>query len=464
MTRTSGSLGGLSNAALARAALAAATPIGASIGDSIATADYNGSDRVTLPAVPTNILKSAKGIMTWALILCGQRVQVPTTTNIWGFPGETSAVILSNLPAFHAQMPRRPAFMYVHCGTNDVKDGLSFATITANWEAIAVLNAQRNCRTIFAPVLPRTGGFSALFTAAQFEVLDRCNRWLNRFAARAQGMVAVASACLPDITDPASVGPQPRAGYTYDGTHPAIAAGYYIGKAVAAILRNWYPPIDLLPSNNLAWATGLTQANYLQNAMMEGTGGTVTTPSSGTIIGTAPTTWTVAMSNTAGLTVTNTQIASPVTGRRMHRMTFSGNYTAAGFTAAGWGPFGRLFQNPVTASLASIGAGDTIEALVEFEIDAGNNCIAFPHLQMRWKGGSNYNSDLQLPDLVGGLPNEAISGVLRTAPHSYIAGEMPLAAGEITSNLYAYLRAENGSYTPSGTVRFGRAVIQKVDS
>ncbi|GLJ00294.1 SGNH/GDSL hydrolase family protein [Sphingobium sp. BS19] len=247
MPRTSGSLGGLSNAALAKAALAATTPLGASIGDSIATADYNGSDRVTLPPAPTNILKSAKGILTWALILCGQRVQVPTTTNIWGFPGETTATILTNLPAFHAQMPRKPAFMYVHCGTNDVKDGLSFETIVANWEAIAQFNAQRNCRTIFAPILPRTSGFSALFTAAQFQVMDRCNRWLARFAARAQGMVAVASACLPDIADPASVGAQPRAGYTYDGTHPAIAGGYYAGKAVAAILRTWYPPIDLLP-------------------------------------------------------------------------------------------------------------------------------------------------------------------------------------------------------------------------
>ncbi|CAH0352476.1 MAG: SGNH/GDSL hydrolase family protein [Sphingobium sp.] len=463
MPRTSGSLGGLSNAALAKAALAATTPLGASIGDSIATADYNGSDRVTLPPAPTNILKSAKGILTWALILCGQRVQVPTTTNIWGFPGETTATILTNLPAFHAQMPRKPAFMYVHCGTNDVKDGLPFETIVANWEAIAQFNAQRNCRTIFAPILPRTSGFSALFTAAQFQVMDRCNRWLARFAARAQGMVAVASACLPDIADPASVGAQPRAGYTYDGTHPAIAGGYYAGKAVAAILRTWYPPIDLLPCNNLAWSSGLTHASYVQNPMMEGASGTVTTPSSGTISGTAPTSWTASMSNTSGLTVAHTQVASPLTGRRMHQMTFGGSYTASGFTAAAWGPFGRLFQNPSTASLASIAAGDTIEALVEFEIDAGNNCIAFPHLQMRWKGGSNYNSDLQLPDMVGGLPSEAMSGVLRTAPHSYVAGEMPLAAGEITHNLYAYLRAENGSYTPSGTIRFGRAVIQKVD-
>ncbi len=464
MTRSSGSLGGLSNAALAKAALAAATPLGASIGDSIANADYNGADRVTLPPSPTNVLKSAKGIVTWALILCGQRVQVPATTNIWSFPGETSAVVLANLPAFHAQMPRRPAFMYVHCGTNDVSDGTSFAAITANWEAIALLNAQRNCRTIFAPILPRTGGFTPLFTPVQFEVMDRCNRWLNRFAARAQGMVAVASACLPDITDPASIGAQPRPGYTYDGTHPAIAAGYYIGKAVAAILRNWYPPLDLLPSNNLAWTTGLTTANFLQNPMMEGVGGTVTAPSAGTISGTAPTFWNALMSNTAGLTVAHSQVPSPLTGRRMHQMTFGGSYTASGFTASSWGPFGRLLQNAATGALATISAGDTIEAMVEFEIDAGNNCIAFPQLQMRWKGAANYNTDMQLPDLVGGLPSEAISGVLRTAPHSYIPSELPLSVAEITHNMYAYLRAENGSYTPTGTIRFGRAVIQKVDS
>lgn len=467
MTRTSGSIGGLSNAALAKAAIASATPIGASIGDSIATADYNNSDQIT-PSSTTNWLKSAKGILSWAMILSGQRVRVPTNTNVWGFPGEPSATILANLPAFHAAMKAAgtsPSFMYVHCGTNDVGDGVPIATIKANYTAIALQNAQRNCRTIFGPILPRTSGFSALWTDAQFEVADRINRWLPAFAAQSQGIVAVASACLADIADPASVGAQPKTGYTYDGTHPAVAGGYFAGKAVATILRGWYPHLDVLPCNNLEWKAGLTNVNYIGNAMMEGTGGAATNSGTGSTTGNAPTGWSASGLTLTGLTCAHSQVVSPLSGRRMHQMAFSGGYTASGYSQAAWGPNGRLFRNAITASLATIIAGDTVEALIEFEIDAGNTCIAFPHLQMRWKGSGNYNADMQLPDLVGGLPNEAISGVLRTPFHNYAGGELPLSAGEVTLSAYGYLRAEAAVYAGvAGNLRFGRAVIQKVEA
>ena len=462
MTRASGAVGGLSTSSIARHGLASATPIGAVIGDSISTADYNGADRTSASPPPTNILKSAKGFMAWALALSGQRIVVPTQTNVWGFPGQETGTILAQIPAFLAQMPRKPGVVVVECGTNNIfhNDGItsSFAAITADWQAIALYLARRNIRTIFVPILPRTGGFSPLFSPAQFQVMDRCNRWLNGFASQSEGMVAVASACLVDLTDPASVGAQPKAGYLHDGTHPGVAGGYYVGKAIAAILRNWYPPLDLLPTNNLTWASGLSGTNFLSNAMMEGASGTVTAPSAGTISGTAPTGWTASMSNSVGLTVSNSQVASALTGRRMHQMTFGGSYTVTGAATPNWAHYGRLFQVVSTPALSAIAAGDQLEALIEFEVDGGMNGFAFPRLEFRWQSPAGYNADMQSAE--GELPPEAISGVLRTAPHQFTGTP---GVAEVALMALGYLRSVNGTYNPSGSVRFGRAVIQKVE-
>ncbi len=467
MTRMSGAIGGLSGGSLARSGLASSLPLGAAIGDSITVPNYNGADRIS-PSIPTNRLKSAKGYCSWALALSGQRVEIPPETNIWGFPGREAGEILAALPAFLAQMPRKPGFMIVECGTNNIGHDVSatgvgsFETITADWNAIAHYLTQRGIRIIFVPILPRGPGFSSLFGGPQFEVLDRCNRWLGDFAARSGGVVAAATACLAPVTDPAAIGAQPMAGMTVDGTHPSLAGGYQIGKAIAAILSGWYPPVDLLPTNGLTWNWGLQYANFHRNPMMQGAGGTVTTPGAGTISGTAPTNCTAGMSDTAGLTVTHSQVVSPLSGQRMHQMSFGGSYTASGVTAANWAPWARLYNSAQGPASDTLSAGDRIEALIAFEIDAGHNCIAFPRLELRWKGASGYNSDMQTPEVVGVLPSETICGVLRTPVHEYAASEMPLSTGELAMDARAYLRAENGSYSPTGTIRFGRALIRKL--
>jgi len=275
-------------------------------------------------------------------------------------------------------------------------------------------------------------------------------------------VVAAATACLAPMTDPAATGAQPLAGMTIDGTHPSLAGGYQVGKAIAAILSCWYPPLDLLPTNGLTWNWGLQNANFHRNPMMVGSGGSVAAPATGTISGTAPTNCTVAMSDTAGLTVAHSQVTSPLTGLRMHQMSFSGSYTASGVATANWAPWGRLYCSASGAASDTLKAGDRIEALIAFEIDAGHNCIAFPRLELRWKGTGGYNSDMQMPEVVGVLPPETIQGVLRTPVHDYAASELPLAAGELAMDARAYLRAENGTYSPSGTIRFGRALIRKL--
>ena len=277
--------------------------------------------------------------------------------------------------------------------------------------------------------------------------------------------MAFASACLPGVTDPASIGSKPRTNYTIDGTHPGVSGAYYIGKAVAAVLRHWYPPLGLLPASNMVWAADSPQGNLLANGMMQGSSGSVTAPGAGTLSGTAPTGWRMSMAGTAGLTVTGSQVAgtvagSPLYGYPTQQLAFSGSYTRVGFFER---PDVRLQRTPraVAAQPADRhAAGDRIEALIGFEIDAGNSCISFPALNFRWGGSSGFNAECYLAPR--DLPNEAISGVLRTPSHVFTAP--PAANSDVYLFAYAYLKSNpDGAVTAAGTIRFGQAVLQKVD-
>lgn len=441
-------------------AAARGAPVVAIIGDSIVSPDAGSA--------ASNRLKLANGVLSWAMILSHQRVISPPGYQ-QANPSQQTSVILANLPAFIDAMAIRPGAIVVECGTNNVNADAtstgvgSFASITADWTAIATLNARRGIRTIFVPILPRTSGISPLWNGTQFDTADRCNRWLANFAQQTSGMVAAATSCLPKLTDPASVGGQPRSGITYDGTHPAVPGAFYVGQAISRILTTWFPPLDLLPSSNLTWSASSPYANLIDNSQMQGAAGAVNAASGGgTASGTAPTGWTAANELATGLSVAHAPVVSSVSGITMHQMTFSGSHTVAGATTDPTYAYRtRLFRNASTAATQSLIAGDTVEALIYFEIDAGQQGLAFPFLEMRWKSASNYNRDCHTAP--SELPNEAITGVLRTFPHTYVAGELPLVAGDLGLFAGVHLKSfPNGAVTDSAVVRFGRAVIQKV--
>lgn len=458
--------------ALAARALAAAmpgapVPIVALIGDSKAAPDFNGADRVT-PSSPTNHLKGANGYMAWALALCGQRVRMPAASHVWSFPGQETGTILGQLPAFLAGLPRQPGTVIVDCGTNNILHATATATfqaITADWQAIATLLAGRGIRTIFVPILPRdpTAGGGSAWTAGQYDVLDRCNRWLNGLAANSAGWVAVASGCLADLTNPATEGARPRNNTTVDGTHPGVLGAYYLGKAIAAILRQWYPPVDLLPASNMKWGAGAPGGNMLINPMMlVGTGlqaGALTPGSGASLTGAVADGWTIDCSATSGLAITASLVTNAA-GLPMQQLAIGGGYTVSGAGTYTYAQFVRMYQSVPGSAAAALVAGDNVEALIAFEIDAGNNAISLPTLQFRWQGATGYNSDLA--PAMRDLPAEAISGVLRTPAHRFTTAP---ASGDLQLLATAVLRSyPNGSYTPAATIRFGRAAIVKVEN
>ena len=443
---------------LASRYIGSSLPLGAMIGDSITKPDYTNSDQVT-PTSASSWNKSSNAIMAWALALSGQRVEMPPNTNVWSFPGQTSATILANLPAFLAQLPRVPGFVVVECGTNDSATNIPAATTIANWTAIANYLTSRGVRVIFIPILPRN---STNFTQARADQAVLANRWLIQAAARSGGQIAVAAACLRDWALTTSTLFEPVSGLTYDSpaTHPNTLGAYYIGKAVAAILMQWYPPVDLLPMTALAWdATNSPNANYLADCMY-----TSGAAANGPTTGTKPINWTSGMSAHSGLTAACSLAASSIDGMPMAQIVFGGTYTVSGISvpSSATDPYAR-FQRTISAGdarLTAIAAGDTFECLAAFEIDAGNNAIICPQLEWRWDGSSNQCSDMRhAADAQGTLPaNEAIKGVLRTPPHTFSAAP----AGTMQVNLTAFLKGTTGTYSPAATIRFGRPVIRKV--
>ncbi len=449
--------GGFSGSGLARRGIASATPHIAIIGDSIAVADASGSDKVN-PSVPINRNSQSSGVMTWALALSGQRVTMPQATNVWSFPGKETDVILAQLPAFLAQMPQKPGAVVIEVGTNNLfRFGIaqeSFAFITADWMSMATLLANQGIRTIFVPILPRDAGFSALLPPASFATMNRCNRWLNEFAARSRGMVAVATRALLPMTDPAAPSDRiiPKANLMVDGTHPGPVGGYLVGSAIAEILTTWYPPIDTLPASNFRNAAGYVDANCLTNAMMTGAAGGVNAP----VTGAAPTSWNVGATLPAGVTCV-TSVVTGADGIRRTQFVLSGSYTVTGAPAEGAGFFARMWQQLGTADAALIAAGDTLEALCDFEVDAGHSNFLSPRLQFRTRAAIENNA---LYPQIGFLPlGQAIKGVMRTAPHTYAA-----APGNSETGLFIMMHvpSSNGTYNVNATVRVGRPTIRRV--
>ena len=183
-------------------------------------------------------------------------------------------------------------------------------------------------------------------------------------------------------------------------------------------------------------------------------------PSAGTLSGTSPTNWTMTMSNTDGLTVTGSQVISPVSGMPMHQFAFSGSYSPAGAGVSSQA-YARILCTPMAATIAAIAPGDTVEALMAFEIDAGTSVIAQPTLQMRWNGSANYHADMYPTAPQGVLPGESITGVLRTPMYRF---EAKPNAGSLQLHAYVYLRdLPTTSASVSGKFRLGRMCLQKVE-
>ncbi|WP_168195953.1 SGNH/GDSL hydrolase family protein [Novosphingobium sp. EMRT-2] len=429
------------------------------IGDSITKPDYTNSDQVT-PTTATSWNKSSNGFMAWALALSGQRVEVPANTNVWSFPGKTADYIYSYLDTFISGLPKIPGFVVIECGTNSVTTGATYSQITAKWLQMIQYLVARDIRVIFVPILPRN---ATDFPQTKADIAIRCNQWLWEISRKYGGKVAVADCLRPlALTSSTLYEPISSPAIMWDSplTHPNTLGAYYIGKAIAVILNQWYPPVDLLPLTSISYdATNSPYANLISTSMMT-SGQAATAP----VTGTRPVSWPASQAPSSGLTVASSLVTSAYDNMPMTQMVLGGSYTTSGISVPNTSVYARYQYNISAgdAKLVNIQAGETLDCLCALEIDTGNNIIQCPQLEWRWDGNTNQCSDMRhAATSQGDLPaNEPIRAVLRTPPHTFTSSP----ADVMQVNLTAFLKSVTGTYSPSATIRWGRPIIRRLPS
>ncbi len=167
----------------------------------------------------------------------------------------------------------KPAYCFVHGGTNDIKFDDSAANIKANMAAIIDRLLAAGIHPVVIGILPRNNIDSpgADFTATQR--LIRCD--VNR-ATRAYCLAKGATYVNPDPRwcNPATG--DARTGFTGDGIHPnAVGAEALADAVIDALPVGLLPPLPDLCQNvyDVYHAANNPFGNLLPNAQLAGTGG-----------------------------------------------------------------------------------------------------------------------------------------------------------------------------------------------
>lgn len=430
-------------------------PIGASFGHSMVAPDFNGSDYFTPGSDnnPPNRNSQHNSDLQWALILSEQRVSVPYQ-NIRSYPSQDTSYGLAKLTAFLDSVAPI-SFIKLDWGTNDVLHNIPYSTMTDNYWGMIQLCLDRNIRVIAMPQPGRTIAGTPL-TAAQYANLDRLNYWIDQLPGRTRGMVGVPK-YLRKLNDPALANPIARAGMMMDGTHPNGSGAFIRGEGIATLLMHWFPRQGglLANSNSRFDATTNPYGNMIRNPMMQtGTGQTAGTLTN--VTGTAPDEWTLTRQGNAGITVA-AALVTDSDGGPSCQFTLGGTYTLSGTPAVDNANGARIFGNFVTGAGL---AGDMVECLIGFEIDAGHSGIMAPNVQYRWNGSTGYNQTLAIGS-EGGIPaGQAIKGIIRTFPH--LIG----ATGETLGQLLAFISTQSspiGVVNPVAVCRFSAPVARKIN-
>ncbi len=315
--------------------------------------------------------------------LTGNRFYFDDSLN-FGVNGDTTALMVARL----ATVVAAPAdIVIVLGGTNDRNSG---STITAA-QTIANLTTIRDTllaakkTVIFIAEMPRgDAAFPALrLTGSQLAYHLRVREWL--LAQRAAKGCFVADP-WPSMVDYSSATADAKTNMHRDGIHEGPLGALRMAQALAPIITTILPPA---PSRLAAGAADFFSAdnpdgNLLGNGALTGVGGT----KSGTVTGDVADGWTV--SAPAGVTIA-ASIVTDADGTRWQQMAISGA-TTGGVVAA-------YFQRAISTP-ADVAAGDVIEAVNRFQIDAG---------------ATGYRSEFSnLRAVVGGANIDASSGAVAT--------------------------------------------------
>lgn len=358
-----------------------------------------------------------RGYWTWAEVLQGQLYDVVAYA---GVGGNNCAQMLARVN--DDVIAYGPDVCVVMGGTNDISADRTYAAIIADLEDIYDALHAAGIHIIATTSVPST----SYGTETKRQIFRDLATWVS-------GYVAAHSAYMTYCDTGslyADANENPLDGYTHDGVHPTALGAYTLGAALATAIAG------IAPARNLWLDAGDPRLiNY--NTAMAGTGGTKTSPATGT----------VATGYSAAGSCTASKVARDG-GGEWQQLTFSGGGSA------------RISTPSIDVS-AGFAEGDIVALEIEFETDDDWDEIIQCHAYLQFRDASGTELEFRSSLFVDGysgpllsppvyLPRPA-SGVMRTEPTA-------VPAGTAVIRHYFYL------YGTAGTIRIGRYQLRIIDA
>jgi lysophospholipase L1-like esterase len=359
---------------------------------------------------------AANGYFNWTRFLSGQRIYFDDTLN-FGVSGDTIALCAARVPNVIASGASR---CIVLIGTNDLAI-TPIATMIDEWTNQIIIPLQNGgVQPIVMLEYPRVG-----ISALALGVKNQFNDYIRRFA-QAQNSVPSSVRCIlidsqDYMEDYAGAAGSALSGRLYDGTHPSMIGAYWLGKAVADVIDQLYPPVRWSCSPADLYDATLNPRGALNaNPALLGAAGLLVANTGVTPTGSVATGFKLyrGAGTSSSLTFVgakeNPRTDGPTSGERQ-RVTV--NITGVGSSTETY-----IFQ-PTTNPSQYIAAGTTVELSCAVQFASAPSNLIGLELQMAEIGPA---SPRQAVDMVRQtsfqMPAIAVSGRLRTPPFTLQAG------------------------------------------
>lgn len=392
---------------------------------------------------------AANGYFTWTRFLAGQRIYFDDTLN-FGVSGDTIALCAARVPNVIASGVSR---CVVLIGTNDLAI-TPIATMIDQWTNQIILPLQRGgIQPIVMLEYPRIG-----ISSLALGVKNQFNNYIRRFAQSQFGVPQSVRCILIDtqdyMEDYSGAAGSALSGRLYDGTHPSMIGGYWLGKSIADVINQLYPPIRFSCSPADLYDATLNPRGALNaNPALLGTAGLLVANTGVTPTGTVATGFKLYRGAGTSSSLTfigakeNPRTDGPTSGERQ-RVTV--NITGVGSSTETY-----IFQ-PTTNPSQYIAAGTTVELSCQIEFASAPVNLIGLELQMAEIGPA---SPRQAVDMVRQtsfqMPAIAVSGMLRTPPFT-------LQSGVTAISSYIRMVFDASSGTASGDIKIGNFQMRPV--
>lgn len=337
-----------------------------------------------------------------------------------GISGETTAQMLARFDT--DVTPLAPQVVVEAGGTNDVRSGLTAATIKANKLAMWNKAYAFGAKVVATTVPPASDS-----TTAQRNVMQDVNAWMREYA-RANPLAFALVDWQPDLIDPLTGGVVAAVMDTA-GVHPNGLGCLNMASKFATAIGKFLPQtFDPLPSDNVN-----DLANLMPTPLLTGTTG----GKAGNYTGTNATGWFGSTSATGAV------------GSKVARADGLGEWQQMACTGTGQSGANR---NCTAGGANGWVIGDFVQATCEFETDAAgwtDGAVDIRLLCIAADGTTILHQASALsPGQDTNVLGRHVSGILRTPPIQVPASTVTLRCDLIKMN--------------AGTVRFGRVAVRKL--